>query len=97
MLLRLAYIETTLFHLLRKTQTDGILGEDRTDLIDRKFKMIFDRSYTTLSTFSNEGLQRRISMALIDSKYDPVLSAGKTTITITPTQTPDNHFPSDAS
>ena len=55
---------------------DSILGEDRSESVEKRLKGIFDLSYTTLTTYTNKCLLRWTTMALLANNYDPVLTGG---------------------
>ena len=69
---------------------------ERSDAINSKFKETFACSYSTLTIYTNDHLQRWITMALLATKYNPNLAEGQRiirAITIIPPQTRDNQTP----
>ena len=52
-----------------------------------QFREVFDCSYATLTTYTNERLHRWITMATLTINYDPNLAGGQTTIQTIPLQT----------
>ena len=68
-------------------QAQGIQQSARASTINSKFRDVFTCSYATLTTYTNERLQRWISMAILANNYDPHLAGGQTTLTTTTTQT----------
>jgi len=66
--------------------------QDWPETTQNRFVSTFACSYATLTTYTNERLQRWISMALRATNYDPNLAGGQRTIraiTILPPRTPD--------
>jgi len=62
------------------TQANDIQQKERSETTNKRFASTFACSYATLTTYTNDRLQRWITMALRAINYDPNLAGGQRTI-----------------
>jgi len=62
------------------TQANDIQQQERSETTNKRFASTFACSYATLTTYTNDRLQRWITMALRAINYDPNLAEGQRTI-----------------